>query len=37
VTTGGSVAAAQGDSFVLGYSQTNGSPTIKSSVMVRCI
>jgi hypothetical protein len=35
--TGGSIAAAQGDTFALGFSQTNGSPTIKSTVTVRCI
>ena len=31
-TTGGSVSAAQGDTFAIGFSQTNGTSNIKSSV-----
>jgi hypothetical protein len=36
-TTGGTVTANPGDTFTLGFSQTNGSANIKSTVTVRCI
>ena len=37
VTINGSVTAAEGDTFAIGFSQNNGAPTIKSTVSVRCI
>jgi hypothetical protein len=37
VTINGSVTAAAGDTFAIGFSQNNGAPTIKSTVSVRCI
>ena len=36
-TTGGSVTAAQGDTFAIGFSQTDAISAIHSTVTVRCI
>lgn len=35
--TGGSVTALQGDTFAIGFFQTDGAANIKSTVTVRCL